>query len=290
MDTVDRMIHALGPSQALREVGSGRRLLAAVGRWRHSGARVDLSGTQTFQLVFNVSGGQSVELQWRERSVCHLVRAGSIGIVSPGNPASVAVTGRADILQIFITSDLIETVTGSPAPSTPPQLTAREPELQAAAAQALVSLARDRSETAAELDMIVRTIACRFAQPVVVSSTIPQGGLSPAARRRVYALISERLYDCSRSPPTLGELAAAAGVSVYHFVRAFRRTEGDTPYARVIARRLDRSLSLLLRADARVDQVGEVAGFSSPSHFVSTFRKRMGVTPGALRDAAQFRI
>ena len=282
MDTLDRMKRALGPPQALRKIGSGRHLLAAVGRWRHSGGSVDLRGAETFQLVFNVSGGQLIELQWRERTLRNLVRAGSIGIVCPDNPRSVTVTGQADILQVFLTSELIETVTGSAVPLTQ-SLLAREPQLQAAAAQALVTLARDRPESAAELDMIVRTVACRLAQPVVVPATTLRGGLSPGARRRVYELCNSRLV------PTLGELAAAAGLSVHHFIRAFRRTEGETPYARVIAHRLDHALALLLRADARVDEIGELTGFSSPSHFVSAFRTRMGVTPGAFRDAARSR-
>ncbi len=287
MEILDRMVRALGPPQALHKVVSGNRTLAAVGRWRHRGACVDLSGAQTFQLVFNVSAAQFVELSWREQSFQGTVSAGSLGIVSPGNPAKVAVAGPADTLQIFLTSDLIKAVTGRPVPVTPPRLHAHEPQLQRAATQALVALGRGRGHGAAELDVLVRRIARRLAQPSAISPVDMRGGLSPGARRRVQALINERLHNHLLRMPTVGELAAAAGLSVHHFSRAFHRTEGETPYARVIACRLQHALALLLQADARVDQVGEETGFSSPSHFISAFKSCMGVTPGALRDAAR---
>jgi hypothetical protein len=57
MNTVEKLTSTLSRPQVLREVGSGDRLLAAIGRWRHKGACVDLSDTDIVQLVFNVSGG-----------------------------------------------------------------------------------------------------------------------------------------------------------------------------------------------------------------------------------------
>ncbi len=47
--------------------------------------------------------------------------------------------------------------------------------------------------------------------------------------------------------PTLGELADAAGVSVYHFAREFRRAVGETPHAYVLRRRLEVARELLAR-------------------------------------------
>ncbi len=83
---------------------------------------------------------------------------------------------------------------------------------------------------------------------------------------------------------------AAVGLSVHHFIKAFQQCEGETPYARVIACRIDKALTLLLRADSQVNQVAKQTGFSSPYHFVSVFRARVGVTPGAFRDAVHSRF
>jgi AraC family transcriptional regulator len=285
MMILDKLAAALGPPQFLCEIRSGcRRPVAAVGRWRHRGAFVDLGGIDTMQVIFNLSGGQVVDLRWRDRAVRNAIRAGTVAIVCPGHLESVTVSGEADTVQIVITGELIEAVTGEPAPAAPPQLGSDELLLQAAAVQALVAIAHDRREN--ELDRIVRGIAGLVGRRSTASRRA-RGGLAPAAKQRVRALIDERLEGDPCSPPTLGELADAAKLSVHYFIRAYRETEGQTPYARMARRRIDASLALLLRDDARVDEVAETMGFSSPSHFVSTFRRHMGVTPGALRDAAR---
>jgi AraC-like DNA-binding protein len=276
------MIRALGPPHALREIRERGRLLAAIGRWRHDGARLEANGADASRLVFNVSGGQVVALTSREKSFRTSIAEGSIGIIGPDHPVRVAVTGRADILQMILSPTLIEAVTGYPDWPPHPQTQTRDKQVQAAATQALVALAQQAN--AVHFNAIVRRVAGHLGQSALLSSRPVQGGLAPGAKRRVDALIEERTQSSSKLL-SLGELASAAGLSIHHFTRAFRRTEGETPYARVISRRIDRALTLLLRTDARVDRISDVTGFSSASHFVCCFREHLGVTPGALRNA-----
>jgi AraC family transcriptional regulator len=63
--------------------------------------------------------------------------------------------------------------------------------------------------------------------------------------------------------------------------------KGQTPHAHILTRRIEISLELLLKDDAHVDTIADALGFSSPSHFIMSFRRRVGVTPGALRDASR---
>ncbi|WP_371417116.1 helix-turn-helix transcriptional regulator [Granulicella sp. S156] len=84
-------------------------------------------------------------------------------------------------------------------------------------------------------------------------------------------------------------MAAGAGFSLHHFIKAFRRAAGQMPHAHLLGLRLAHALDLMLGRNVRVDQASEETGFSSPSHFVSVFRKHLGVTPGAVRDAALLR-
>ena len=286
MKILEKLTSALGSPQAFREVRLDTEFLAAVGRWRHAGARVDFGGVDTVQVVFNVSGGQTVDLDYGDRSARSVIRAGTVAVVPPGTYAGVAVTGRADVVQVVLSRGLIEAVSGRPASLAPPP-DVYGPRLQAAAAQALVALTRTEPESHPGVDAAVRTMAFLLSLPAAPPSRPFRGGLSASARRRVNAVMDDRLRADGCSPLALGELAEAAGLSVHHFVKAFRSTEGETPYARVLVRRIDLALSLLLRADARVDEVADATGFSSPSHFVSTFRRHTGVTPGAVRDAAR---
>jgi AraC family transcriptional regulator len=72
-----------------------------------------------------------------------------------------------------------------------------------------------------------------------------RGGLSPAALRNVQLLIEAHLDR----PLRAADLAARAGLSVYHFTRAFRVSTGVTPRACIDQRRIARARTLVERTD-----------------------------------------
>jgi AraC-like DNA-binding protein len=111
------------------------------------------------------------------------------------------------------------------------------------------------------------------------------GGLAPAAHRRVNDMIAAALDDISVPSPTLPQLADAVNLSVNHFIRAFRQQTGVTPHRHVVLRRLERGIGLLKKPGTSVAEVADEVGFATPAHFVATFRRMMGVTPGAFRTA-----
>ena len=254
-------------------------MIATVSRLIHRGGTVDLRGAGSFRLIFNISGGQRVEQRHGSEVVACTVEAGSIRLLAPGGPEFITIAGEADTLQVFMAEGFVHACRGEPTSG---------PPLQASAIQALVALHRKGSANEDELRPILERMAWAFTEQRAAPAGSAHGGLSPAARRRVCALIDARVSGSSRGSLLLGDLAEAAGLSVHHFIKAFRRTEGETPHARVLERRVDYAVSLLLRADARVDFASAAAGFSSPSHFIGEFRKRVGVTPGAFRDAVRF--
>ena len=287
MRLLDGLTSAMGRPEALRTVVRGGRTVAAIGRWRHAGTCVDRTAADAVQLVFNVTGGQLVELRWPDRCVRGPAVAGSAVVVSPAGPACVAVTGAADAVHVLLDPDWVDdAVTGGPASAgSPPPL-----GLQALGARALVALSGSQGGTRAGddvLDGIVRRAADLLRWHPAGPPAARRGGLAPAAARRVRAFVDDRLEADWSSPPSLGELAAVAGLSAGHFAKAFRESEGQTPYASVNARRISRAVSMLVRPDARVDRLSHQLGFCSPAHFVSAFRRLVGVTPGAVRDAAR---
>ncbi len=286
MNTIDVVSQAIGPPCLLREFMTGSRLDAAVGRWRHRGARVDLRGEDTFHLIFNVSGGQRVELRRGAHATCGVMRAGSVGVTVPDDAPIVAVAGGADTLQIILTRRFVESVNDGALLSGSPRFAPGDPGLQAAAVQALVALTRPDSAGDTQLKQALRSVARRFARSARPDPA--RGGLPPASAKRVDDLIKDRMRQVPLSLPGVGELAQACGLSLHHFIKAFSQSRGRTPHAHMAELRLDTSLTLLLN-DVRVNETAYATGFSSPSHFVSAFRARMGVTPGALREAAELR-
>lgn len=84
-------------------------------------------------------------------------------------------------------------------------------------------------------------------------------------------------------PLDVAEVARAALMSPGHFSRQFRATYGETPYAYLAARRIERAKALLRRHDLSVTEVCMAVGFSSLGSFSARFTQLVGETPTAYR-------
>jgi len=93
--------------------------------------------------------------------------------------------------------------------------------------------------------------------------------------RDVQVLIAARCTETL----TLDELAAVAGLSRYHFVRAFSRSFGMTPHAWQIDQRIQRARGLLDQGMGLADTALQL-GFADQSHFQRAFKQRVAATPG----------
>jgi AraC-like DNA-binding protein len=79
----------------------------------------------------------------------------------------------------------------------------------------------------------------------------------------------------------LDQLARVAGVSKFHFVRAFEATYGETPIRYLTRRRIERAQDLLRNANLTVTEVCMAVGFASLGSFSSRFLQLVGETPTA---------
>ena len=82
-------------------------------------------------------------------------------------------------------------------------------------------------------------------------------------------------------------LARAEHVSAGHLSRAFRRAYGESPYAYLTTRRIERAMALLRRGDVSVTEACFAVGFSSLGTFSTRFRELVGMPPSAFRDRAR---
>ncbi len=85
------------------------------------------------------------------------------------------------------------------------------------------------------------------------------------------------------SPLDVTALARAALMSTAHFSRRFRAAYGETPYAYLMTRRIERAKALLRRGDMSVTEVCMEVGCSSLGSFSSRFTELVGETPTAYR-------
>jgi AraC-like DNA-binding protein len=84
-------------------------------------------------------------------------------------------------------------------------------------------------------------------------------------------------------PLDVAALARAALMSTAHFSRQFRATYGETPYAYLMTRRMERAKALLRRGDLSVTEVCMAVGCTSLGSFSARFTQLVGETPTAYR-------
>ena len=84
-------------------------------------------------------------------------------------------------------------------------------------------------------------------------------------------------------PPSLRDLATAAGVHPVHLGREFRRFYGRTITQYVGQRRLDFVCHEMSQSRASLIDIALAAGFFDQSHFSRTFKAQMGMTPNQYR-------
>ena len=108
-------------------------------------------------------------------------------------------------------------------------------------------------------------------------------GPDPDAGDRVQAVRDHIERHFADPELSLATLAGVAGWSPSHLIRAFRAATGQSPHRHLLQRRLNEACRLLDLGQQPVTEVCWHAGFGSLSHFVTTFRRETGLSPGAWR-------
>ncbi len=107
----------------------------------------------------------------------------------------------------------------------------------------------------------------------------PRLALSPYRLNRVVDYVEAHLGAVLSIP----ELAAVAGISPFHFVRAFKASTGLTPHQFVTRRRLERASRCLAGGDRAIALIAHDVGFRSTSGFTRAFRRAYGESPAGFR-------
>jgi AraC family transcriptional regulator len=125
--------------------------------------------------------------------------------------------------------------------------------------------------------LATRLLAAHTGAPTTSQPVL--GGLSPTALRRAI----ERFRSDSDADVSLAALAADAGLSRFHFCRAFKQSTGLSPHAWLRQYRLEQAMTMLRDTDAPIVSVAMALGYASQTAFAAAFRRLTGESPSDWR-------
>lgn len=123
------------------------------------------------------------------------------------------------------------------------------------------------------------------------SGTITRMTSSTAAARRHRDLaqlrrVRDRIDRDYARPLDVEALAREAHMSAGHLGRAFKLAFGESPYAYLTTRRIERAMALLRRGDMTVTEVCFAVGCASLGTFSTRFTDLVGMPPSTYRREA----
>lgn len=81
----------------------------------------------------------------------------------------------------------------------------------------------------------------------------------------------------------LEDVAQAANLSPYHFIRVFKSQTGKTPYELLMNIKMKKAKEMLMDSSKTITEISSLLVFSSSSHFARVFSRIVGLSPTAYR-------
>jgi AraC family transcriptional regulator len=258
----------------------------AIAHWKH-GALHDVVEPMVDHVVMTYPAGlQRLERRSGRSVAIGTARSGVVTIIPAGSSARWDIPGPVNVVQLYLPHTTLERVAGEANTTAPGDLLERTGHPDLITSRLLMS-ASDVIEGSAALDALfrqqltdllaTRLLAAHAGSPATFQPTL--GGLSPTALRRAI----ERLRSDSDADVSLAALASEAGLSRFHFCRAFKESTGLSPHAWLRQHRLEQAMNMLRDTDASVVSVAAALGYASQTAFAAAFRKLTGETPSDWR-------
>src|SRR4051794_22763219 len=125
---------------------------------------------------------------------------------------------------------------------------------------------------------------------MVTSGTIAAMSSTAEAQRLRDLVVLRRVRDRIdreyAQPLDVEALARGVHMSAGHLSRQFRLAYGESPYAYLMTRRIERAMALLRRGDLNVTEVCFAVGCASLGTFSTRFTELVGVPPTVYRRQA----
>lgn len=258
----------------------------AIAHWKH-GALHDVVEPMADHVIMTYpAGSQRLERRAGKSVAVGTARPGVVTIIPAGSSARWDIPGLVNVVQLYLPHTTITRIAAEADKAGPGGLLERTGHPDIITSRLLMSAADALKDNAA-LDALFRhqltdLLATRLLVAHTDAPTAFQsvtGGLSPTVLRRAI----ERLRSDSDADVSLAALASDAGLSRFHFCRAFKESTGLSPHAWLRQHRLEQAMDMLRSTDASVALVAAELGYASQTAFAAAFRKLTGETPSDWR-------
>jgi len=264
---------------------------AGIAHWKHEPLH-DVVEPMSHHVIMAYNGSvQRMERRSGRSVAIGTFRPGVVIIIPEGSSSRWDIPKPVDVVQLYLPHAMLERVadeTGT-APST--DLLERTAHPDPITSRLLLSAASVLEGNRA-LDMLfrhqltdllaTRLLAAHTGTPTAFQPTM--GGLSP----KVLLRSIERLRSDSDADVSLAALASEAGLSRFHFCRAFKESTGLSPHAWLRQYRLEQAMNMLRDTDTSIAQVAAELGYASQTAFAAAFRRMTGEAPGDWRRGVRW--
>jgi AraC family transcriptional regulator len=215
-----------------------------------------------------------------------MTRPGTVTLIPAGSTSRWDIYQPLSVLQLYLPQTTLNHVAQEADTTAPGDLVERTAHPDSITSRLLLSAA-DALEGSAALDALfrhqltdllaTRLLSAYAGSPATFRPAI--GGLSP----KVLGRAIERLRSDSDADVSLAALAADAGLSRFHFCRAFKESTGLSPHAWLRQYRLEQAMNMLRDSNVSIVSVAAELGYSSQTAFAAAFRKLTGESPSDWR-------
>lgn len=267
-----------------RDTSSG-----GIAHWKHGALHDVVQPMADHVIMTYIDTMQPLERRNGRLVVTGMARPGAVTTIPAGTSSRWDIAGDVDVVQLYLPQATIERVVAEADKASPAELLERtgHPDpitsrLLATAAEALDGTTTLDAMFRQQLTdlLATRLLAAHAGMPVAPQPV--SGGLPPRILRRAL----ERLRSESDADVSLGALAADAGLSRFHFCRAFKESTGMPPHAWLRHYRLEQAKAMLRDPSMSVIAVAVALGYASQTAFAAAFKKLTGQSPSEFRRLA----
>lgn len=276
-------------ADAQRALASPQSSWTSVAATRFRMGRIDVKLPALGIPAYGINYGQRMQLRrtLNGRTVGTNAGAGQLSLLTPDASSHWVFDEPGDVALVFLRGDVFDraiaegTSRRRGAIEIAPRFAIRDLVLERVAHRLL----KEISEPGPASRLVAEELAEELAQHLIFShSNVPQRqershAIAPSKLRRAV----EFMWSNIDRDLSLADIAGAAGMSLFHFAKAFKQTTGQAPHQYLTAQRMLHARVLLHDRRLSIAQVAGSVGLTH-SHFTVVFRRQMAMTPTKFRD------